>query len=75
MVSEVRPKTVQQEGIQQGQRTGQQKGQQKQNLVKVLSICNYDLYQTAQELTSCLRVSGRVGKKFRSQSSKGPARG
>ena len=57
-----------------------QKGQQKQNLVKVLSICNYDLYQTAQELNKLLEGQRKINdevlqpdqQKGQQRASKGP---
>ena len=46
---------------------GQQEGQQKQNLSNVVTICNYDIYQTARELQNLLK--GQRG------ASEGPAKG
>ena len=48
-------KADQQEGQQDVLNLVRQKGQQKRNLTKVLSICNYDLYQTARELNALLK--------------------
>lgn len=48
MISEVDPKQVQQEGPGKARRpaiAGQPESQRKHNLVKVVSICNYELYQ------------------------------
>lgn len=50
MVSEVQPKPGQQNGPQRGHAPGRPEGQRRHNFVKVISICNYDIYQTANEL-------------------------
>ena len=39
---------------------GQQTGQQKQNLSNVITICNYDIYQTAKELQNLLKGQQRA---------------
>lgn len=52
--SDLHPKTVLQKGQHDVLEIVRQKGQQKNNLVRVISICNYDLYQTARELNELL---------------------
>lgn len=63
MLAEVTPKLVhpegQQNGTQKSQREGTQKGQQKTNQVRVLSISNYNIYQTASEILDL--IDGQQG--------------
>ena len=52
-------------------KSGKQEGQQKQNTVTVLSVCNYDIYQTARELQKLMKGQ----QKDKQRSTEGPAEG
>lgn len=55
-----------------GHREGQQKGQQKQNATNVITICNYDIYQTVIELMSLQKGQQKDQHEGQPRASQGP---
>jgi len=55
-----------------GHRQGQQKGQQKQNTVNVITICNYDIYQTVIELMGLQKGQQNGHHEGQRRASEGP---
>jgi hypothetical protein len=62
-------------GRQKGQQKEEQKGQQNHNTVAVLTICKYDIYQTARELEALMQGQQKGQRKGQQKGQRGASEG